>query len=65
MDALSENQVVHLYFGDNSRCVRLLGDQGPAVVSISDTRYSRIVKKASNTRKEINVKLITQKMRYP
>ena len=39
VDALSENQIVHFYFGDNSRCVRLVGVQGSAVpLSISDSR---------------------------
>ena len=38
VDALSENQVVHSCFGDNSCLARFLGDQGPAV------GYSRIVK---------------------
>ena len=73
VDVLRIIKSSHSRFGDNSRFVRLSGDQGPAVVlSISDTRYSRIVKRSRLLEKnssqidyskiEVSVKLYTALM---
>ena len=66
VDAPSDNEVVHSCFGDNSRLVRFLGDRGSAVVlSISDTRYSRIVKRSRKLEKKSTSNRLLKKMRYP
>ena len=64
--SIGDNKVVHSCFGDNSHLVRLFGDRGSAVVlSISDTRYSRIVKRSRKLEKKFTSNRLLNKMRYP